>query len=362
MLSIDTINKPGKGRWRMKRLRSAVRTTLICSLLAVLVLLTAGWSLGGSRDNVVVTYNTPQNWVNWGDVLREFSRETGITAPNDNKNSGQSLTALIAEKNSPLCDVVYLGIAFAPQAVKEGVLQSYMPPGFDDVEPALKDANGLYTTVHYGSVAILVNTEALGDRPMPQSWEDLLDPMYKGMIGMLDPTSAAIGYSVVVAVNEALGGTLEDFEPAFDYFRKLNENDVIYPKQTSTAKLMKGEIPILIDADFNGYGLKYEQFGPIEVVIPLEGSLKIPYVVGLVNGSPNEENGKRLLDFLFSAKGQELFAKGYVRPINPDVLTEEIESKFLPASDYERVFDVDYELMSKVQEGFNNKWLAEFGG
>lgn len=343
-------------------MRSAVRTTLICSLLAVLVLLTAGWSLGGSRDNVVVTYNTPQNWVNWGDVLREFSRETGITAPNDNKNSGQSLTALIAEKNSPLCDVVYLGIAFAPQAVKEGVLQSYMPPGFDDVEPALKDANGLYTTVHYGSVAILVNTEALGDRPMPQSWEDLLDPMYKGMIGMLDPTSAAIGYSVVVAVNEALGGTLEDFEPAFDYFRKLNENDVIYPKQTSTAKLMKGEIPILIDADFNGYGLKYEQFGPIEVVIPLEGSLKIPYVVGLVNGAPNEENGKRLLDFLFSAKGQELFAKGYVRPINPDVLTEEIESKFLPASDYERVFDVDYELMSKVQEGFNNKWLAEFGG
>jgi len=338
-------------------MKSARKQMLISSLIVLAVLFTANWTAMAR----VVTYNTPQNWVNWGDVLKEFSRETRITAPNDNKNSGQSLTALIAEKNRPVADVVYLGIAFGPQAVEQGVLQSYKPAGFDGIDPALKDENGLYTAIHYGSVAILVNTEALGDRPIPQSWDDLLDPTYNGMIGMLDPTSAAIGYSVCIAINEAMGGSLDNFDPAFEYFTKLNANNVIYPKQTSTAKLMKGEIPILIDADFNGYGLKYDQYGPIEVVIPQEGSLKIPYIIGLVNGAPNEENGKRLIDFLFSEKGQQLFSQGFVRPMNPDALSDDIKAKFLPDSDYERVRDVDYERMSAVQEEFNNRWLKEIG-
>lgn len=340
-------------------MRATLKTTILVSALVLaLALVLSGC---GKQSKTVITYNTPQNWVNWGDVLLKFTEDTKITAPNDNKNSGQSLTALIAEKNKPVADVVYLGIVFGMQAVNEGVLESYKPASFDQIEDALKDPDGLYTAVHYGSIAILSNTEALGDLPVPQSWEDLLNPIYKGKVGMLDPTSAAIGYSACIAVNEALGGSLDNLEPAFEYFKKLNQNGVIYPKQTSTAKLLKGEIPILIDADFNGYGLKYDQNGPIEIAIPQEGSLKIPYVVGLVKGAPNKANGKKLIDFLFSDKGQELFARGYVRPIKPDALTDEIKAKFLPDTDYERVRDVDYRHMLEVQDQFSDRWLQEMG-
>ena len=142
----------------------------LAMLLSTIMILTlAGCS---QESNVVITYNTPQDWVNWGNVLMEFTEKTNITAPNDNKNSGQSLTALIAEKSSPLCDMVYLGISFGPQAVAEDVLQSYKHPYFEEIDPTLKDADGLYSTVHYGSIAILANTEALGGLPVPQSWED----------------------------------------------------------------------------------------------------------------------------------------------------------------------------------------------
>lgn len=332
------------------------KKVLVFFILATMVFSLAGCS---EKEDVVVTYNTPQQWVNWGSVLQEFSKETGITAPNDNKNSGQSLTALIAEKSNPLADVAYMGIVFGMKAVPEDVFADYKPAGFDEMDPALKDPNGQYSTVHFGTIALLVNTEALVDLPVPQSWEDLLKPEYKGKIGFLDPTSAAVGYSVCVAMNTAMGGTLEDFDPLFDYLQELKKNDVIFPKQTSTAKLMKGEIPILIDADFNGYTLKHDQNGPIEIVIPQEGSLRIPYVVGLVKDSPNPEAGKKLIDYLFSDEGQMLFAEGYVRPINPDSLTEEVKAKFLPDSDYERVIDVDYELMSEVQDKFNERWMSE---
>lgn len=343
----------------MKQAKRIISIGLV--LIMALALLT-GCASGGQKSassGTVITYNTPQDWVNWGNVLKEFSTKTGITAPNDNKNSGQSLTALIAEKSAPLCDMVYLGISFGPTAASEGVLQSYKHPYFDQIDSALKDSEGLYSTVHYGSVAILVNTDAIGELPIPQSWNDLLDPMYEGMIGMLDPTSAAIGYSSVVAVNEAMGGSLDDFSPAIEYFKKLNDNNVVYPMQTSTAKLLKGEIPILIDADFNGYGLKYDQNGPIEVVIPEEGSLKIPYVIGVVANCPDPDQAKQLVDFLFSDEGQALFAKGYVRPINTSALTDEIKANFLPDSDYERVGDVEWAKMSQVQAAFNELWVKE---
>ena len=205
-------------------------------LLVVLVVFTAACAKQGGE---FVTYNTPQDWVNWGSVLQEFNKKTGIKAPNDNKNSGQSLTALISEKDNPLCDMVYLGIAFGSKAKEADVLEPYKHAYFNNIDPSLKEESGLYSVVHYGSIAILSNTEALGDLPVPQSWEDLLDPKYKGKIGMLDPTSAAVGYSCVVAVNEAMSGSLDDFGPAIDYFKKLNKNEVIYPMQTSTAKLKK---------------------------------------------------------------------------------------------------------------------------
>ena len=40
-------------------------------------------------------------------------------------------------------------------------------------------------------------------------------------------------------------------------------------------------------------------------------------------------------------------------------MTEEVKAKFLPDSDYERVIDVDYELMSEVQDKFNERWMSE---
>jgi putative spermidine/putrescine transport system substrate-binding protein len=317
---------------------------------------------GGTAENVVVTYNTPQQWVNWGQVLTEFSRKTGITAPNDNKNSGQTLTALISEKGSPLCDVAYFGIVFGIKAVSEGVLENYKSGYFGNIDPSLKDPNGQFQTIHFGSIAFLCNTEALGAVPVPRSWADLLKPEYKGKIGFLDPTSAAVGYSVCTALNIALGGTLDNWDPAFEYLQKLKSNDVLYPKQTSTARLLKGEIPILIDADFNGYGLKYDQNGPIEVVIPAEGSLRIPYVIGLVKNAPHAENGKKLIDYIMSAEGQQLFARGYVRPIDTSALSGDIKARFLPDSDYARVKDVDYGKMADVQEQFSARWLKEING
>ena len=50
-------------------------------------------------------------------------------------------------------------------------------------------------------------------------------------------------------------------------FDALLKNDAIVPKQTSYARVVSGEIPILFDYDFNAYRRKYAEKGNFEFVI-----------------------------------------------------------------------------------------------
>ena len=61
-----------------------------------------------------------------------------------------------------------------------------------------------------------------------------------------------VGYVGAVAVNNARGGSLDNFGPAIEWFKALKKNEPIVPKQTSYARVLSGEIAILLDYDFNG--------------------------------------------------------------------------------------------------------------
>ena len=279
--------------------------------------------------------------------------------PHDNKNSGQTLAQLMAERDNPVADIAYYGVTTGIKAGAEGVVQPYMPPGFDEIPEGLKDPEGRWFTTHQGTLGFFVNVDALAGAPVPQSWEDLLDPAYAGMVGYLDPSSAFVGYAGAVAVNRARGGTLDNFGAAIEYFQALAENDPIVPKQTSYARVVSGEIPILLDYDFNAYRAKYTEDGAFEFVIPEEGTVVVPYVQSLVAGAPNEENGKRILDFIMSDEGQALWTNAYLRPARPIELPAEIAARFLPDEDYARAEPVDHARMEEVQAAFGERYLSD---
>lgn len=334
-------------------------------LALVLIMVMPLWATGKTESQadagkgMVVSYNTPNQWANWGAVLKAFTAKTGITAPSDPKNSGQTMAALEAEAKVPSADTAYFGIVFGIEAAKKGLLEGYKPSNFTEIPSNLKDANGQWFTIHQGSIAFIVNTAEMKGIPIPTSWEDLLDAKYAGKVGFLDPTQAAVGYSVYTAGNLAMGGTLDNWDPGVAYFKKLKENGLILPAQTATAMVQQGEIPILIDADFNGYKLKYIDNAPVEIVIPKEGSISIPYVISLVKGAPNAANGKALLDFTLSDEGQKLFTESYLRPVRDVAIDPVISARMLPESDYKRVIYPDFIKMREVQDAASARWRSE---
>jgi putative spermidine/putrescine transport system substrate-binding protein len=206
---------------------------------------------------------------------------------------------------------------------------------------------------------LFVNKDALGGKAVPKCWKDLLKPDYKGIVGYFDPSSAAVGYVGAVAVNLALGDSATNFDPAVSFFKGLQNNQPIVPKQTSYARVVSGEIPILFDYDFNAYRAKYSEKGNFEFVIPCEGSAEFPYVVGLVKNAPDKDKAKRVIDYLLSEKGQAIWTNAYLRPARQIELPQAVKAKSLPDSDYARAKSVDWGAMETAQKGFVERYLAE---
>jgi putative spermidine/putrescine transport system substrate-binding protein len=312
-----------------------------------------------ARAADVICYNCPPEWADWASMLKAIKADLGYDIPFDNKNSGQTLSQLIAEKANPVADIAYYGVNFGMKAKTAGVVEPYKPKGWEEVPAGLKDADGYWTTIHSGTLGLFVNKDALGGKPVPGCWRDLLKPDYRGMVGYLDPSSAAVGYVGAVAVNLALGGSAKDFSPAVAFFKDLLKNQPIVPKQTSYARVVSGEIPILLDYDFNAYRAKYTENGKFEFVIPCEGSVVFPYVVGLVKGAPDKAKAEKVLDYLLSDKGQAIWTNAYLRPARPIPLPDAVKAKFLSASDYARAKSVDWAEMESAQKAFTERYLAD---
>ena len=319
--------------------------------------LVAPWQSAKAAD--VICYNCPPEWADWASMLKAIKADLNYDIPHDNKNSGQALAQILAEKNNPVGDIGYFGVTFGMKAKAQDALEPYKPANWDQVAPGLKDPDGYWTTIHSGTLGLFVNKDALAGKPVPACWKDLLKPDYKGMVGYLDPTSAAVGYVGAVAINLALGGSASNFDPAITFFKELRKNDPIVPKQTSYARVVSGEIPVLFDYDFNAYRAKYKEKGNFEFVLPCEGTVIVPYVMSLVKNAPNAAKGKQVLDYVLSDKGQALWTNAFLKPARPVKLPEAVSSKFLPDSEYARATPIDYAKMELAQKGFSDRYLAE---
>src|SRR5262245_65878741 len=340
------------GRRARRRIVAMRRLFLSLALLGI-------GAVAAAQGQTVICYNCPPEWADWASQLKSIKDATGITVPHDNKNSGQTLSQLIAEKARPVADIAYFGVTFGIQAKKEGVVAPYKPAHWNEIPDGLKDPDGHWFTIHSGTLGLFVNADALAGKPVPKSWRDLLKPEYKGMIGYLDPTSAAVGYVGAVAVNSALGGSLDNFTPAIAYFKELQKNAPIVPKQTSYARVLSGEIPILFDYDFNAYRAKYKDKANVAFVIPTEGTVVFPYVMSLVKNGPNPDGARKVLDHVMSDKGQAVWANAFLRPVRAKAMSKEAQDKFLPAAEYARAKTIDYARMAQSQDAFARRFQQE---
>ncbi len=305
---------------------------------------------------IVVQYDCIPNYANWGAVTALYQQTAGVRVPPDMKGSSAAMAALEAERANPQADCAYYSGAIGFEAASRGLHQPYKPAGWDRIPADLKDPEGRWWTVHTAAIAFVVNVAALGEVPAPRSFGDLLLPEYEGLVAYDDPTWGGTAYTFVYGVNELMGGSASDFEPGLAYLEKLDANAHSYPRESIYNDVLRGEIPIWINADGNGYKMKHVDGGPVEVVIPAEGSFAMPLVMGMVAGAPRPTAVKSYLDWLLTPPAQAEFARAYFRPVIDGAMPADVAANFLPASEYQRVRNLSLADMAAASDALKRAW------
>ncbi|MEJ1266697.1 extracellular solute-binding protein [Pantoea ananatis] len=156
-------------------------------------------------------YNGPPEWADWATELQAIKKETGIVVPQDNKNSGQALAQLVAEKDNPALPTWCITASALSRRLRQAAIAAdYKPANWDQVPAGMKDPEGSGLRGPGGTMGFMVNVDALGGAPIPTSWDDLTKPRYKGMVGDLDPASAFVRLRGRRGGEPGKGGSMRD--------------------------------------------------------------------------------------------------------------------------------------------------------
>ncbi|MCU0839871.1 MAG: putative 2-aminoethylphosphonate ABC transporter substrate-binding protein [Rhodospirillales bacterium] len=257
-------------------------------------------------------------------------------------STGIITARLLAEKANPQADVIWgLAATSLLQLDAQDMLLPYAPKGLEDIKPVFRSPKTPPTWVGGDAwmAAVCFNTIEAGKKSLaqPASWQDLLNPAYKGLITMPNPASSGTGFLTVVGWLKIMGE-----EGGWKYMDGLNENIAAYTHSGSKPckQAAAGEYPLGISIEYTGASLKTKG-APIETILPKPGSGWDMEATAILKGAKNLDGAKALADFAASRAANELYNNYYavvaIKGISKDIpnYPTNAESMMIPNMDFE---------------------------
>ncbi len=226
------------------------------------------------------------------------------------ESTGIVLQRLFDEADDPQGDVVWSVSATALLLAEwNDLLEPYAPAGVERISPRFRDTasppNWVGNDVFMS--AFCVNTVQLEelDLPMPQSWEDLLDPVYEGHLVMPNPATSGTAYLSVSALLYYYGE-----QNGWDYLDQLHQNIALYTSSGSKPCRLAaaGEYAIAIGGEDDGIALERDG-EPIKTVFPAEGSGWNIRSSALIRKDRVKQAAQTFYDWIISDEAMKLYAR-----------------------------------------------------
>lgn len=274
-------------------------------------------------------------------------------------STGDLGARILAEKSNPQQDIIW-GWAVTQMADPRilEMVEPYKPKGIDKVNTAFKDPqNRWFATTGY-LAGFCVNTEVLKQHnlPMPTSWQDLLDPVYKGQLVMPNPASSGTGYLQIASILQMKGE-----EEGWKFLKELDKNMAQYIKSGSKPCKMASAGEYAIGASFAFSGVKQILQGyPIKLVIPSEGAGYEIEVSALMKTSQNKGDAKKFLDWLLTLDAAKLYGERAAMSAVPGAEpTKAVLDAGLPADISTVLYKMDFNWSAANKARVIDKWQAE---
>lgn len=263
-----------------------------------------------------------------GDLAAAFKEATGYAAEIalQIEQAGTVSARIKTEAANPRADVFIGGNSnFHTDLAEGGFLQRYTSPVVKEagIDPKLMDPDGYWTGWYLGALCLLYNEKLYNEKikplglPAPTTWDDILNPAYKGQVIASNPATTGGAYLMMAAQIFRLGGE----QAGFDYIRRLHPNVAQYTKGANGSIPLVAQGEAIVGFAWGHDTLKQKAQGglPITVVFPKDTGFEIG-AASILKGAPNIEAAKKFIDFLLGPKAGAINAKnGYRYPVRAGV-------------------------------------------
>jgi iron(III) transport system substrate-binding protein len=273
-------------------------------------------------------------------------------------STGIITAKLLAEKANPQADVV-LGLAATSLLVleQEGMLTPYSPQGVDKLNPRFVDGKKppMWVGMDVWGATICFNTVEAKKRnlPKPESWKDLLKPIYRGQITMPHPSSSGTGFLDVTAWLQLFGEA-----EGWKYMDALHENIAQYVHSGSKPcrQAGAGEFVMGISFEYRANATKASG-APVELVFPKEGVGWDMEASAIMKSTKKMAAARKLMDWSVTREANELYAKNYAIVAMPGVAKP---LPNLPANYEKMLVRNDFAWAAKNRERILAEWNKRY--
>ena len=248
-------------------------------------------------------------------VIEKFQAKTGIATQLLEGRTTEVRERIRTEQASGRvnADIASNGAVTSTNMMREGrFIEHGALPALGNIIAPFKD-DGILVPYTANVLALAVNSNIVKPADEPKSWNDLLDPKWKGKMLLDEPRVGGVGYVFFAVTYEKLGRAYQEAFAA--------QNPTIVPDAPlANRRVALGEFPLYVGFSFQDWrGLKGL---PLRVVIPQEGALYSTLNASVVKGAPHPNAARVFLNFLLEEEAQRVItglgSLGTTGVVSPD--------------------------------------------
>lgn len=249
-----------------------------------------------------------------------FTQETGIKIKYLRASTGELVNRVLNEKKSPLADVLLGGATnYHIMLDENGCLAQYKPGGASYLSNFQKSQNDTWHAFCVITLAIGVNgaryKKLYGDKAMPKTWEDLLDPDYKKELVIPNPRNSSTAYLFLQNQLQRLGD-----DKGYEYLSKFEKQVAQFPNTGDAPIKLVGTGEYAIAVGFlNAFAKWREQGFDLQYVSPPKTACDMD-CVSIMQNCKHKEFAQKFVDFMMGENAQRCFSGiSKTVSINPNV-------------------------------------------
>jgi len=289
----------------------------IAAFLVLPAWLAGGAAARGASDELIKAANKEAVLMLYGGatlqhmtlLIENFNRTHPAIKVSYLRKSGSSLFELIIRE---LRAKTYNADAYVPLTVDQAIflaernlLTRYASPERAAFPEQAKDRDGYWTTLYQTGHVYAYNTRQVSAKDVPHSYDELLQPKWKGKI-MMDEEED-LWYASVL---EILGK-----EKGVKFMRGLAQQQPVFQgsKTLMMQLLCAGEVALAFPVNFNQANDAKKRGCPSDFTVIEPQTQRPPFVIAMAQNAPHPAAAKLVIDYLLAKEPQRFMQENIFR-------------------------------------------------